>query len=188
MSSPFKGPPARCRFNGSKIKDIETRKGWPEDAEEAPGVCFPPFLSAFISWRLTFYSSSFGFHHYIGHCLIHTYHQVMSMSKKQKTSATRAASVESSLIHVILSQTFGPIIGDVGRCLYQSGPSPLMVIVSKTGRGIKNVKKSLMVLIQHQLVQVILHPKGFLEYSCGSLDTILALFWYPNYVLMAKRR
>lgn len=97
-----------------------------------------------------------------------------------------AMSVEASLLHILLSQHFGSVIGDVGKCLFISGPSPLMFICQRTRRPIKDVKKSLMVLIQHQLVQVVLHPRGFLEYAIN-FDRVMTLIKYPLYISIAKR-
>lgn len=95
-------------------------------------------------------------------------------------------SVEANLLHTILSQHFGPVIGDVGKSMFQIGPSPMMVISQRCVRPVKIVKKSLMVMIQHSLVQVILHPRGFLEYTIN-FDRVLALNNYPIYIFHAKR-
>ncbi|XP_075048526.1 DNA-directed RNA polymerase III subunit RPC3 [Mixophyes fleayi] len=93
--------------------------------------------------------------------------------------------VEARLSSLLLQEHFGEIVDRVGTFLIRTGSQPLRVIANDTGTSLDQVKKSLCVLIQHNLVTYQLHKRGFVEYTAQG-DCYLRILRYPRYIYTAK--
>ncbi|NXO66961.1 RPC3 polymerase, partial [Phainopepla nitens] len=92
---------------------------------------------------------------------------------------------ELRLCSLLLQEHFGEIVGKVGNSLLRTGPRPLRLLVGDTGLLPDQVKKALCVLIQHNLVQYEVQPRGSVEYEARS-ERILRILRYPRYIYTAK--
>lgn len=87
--------------------------------------------------------------------------------------------------YLLLRDHFGSIVADVASTLMTNGTSPMRLIVFKTKLGVKNVKKALKVLIQHQFVEYVKVERDIIEYKID-LNRVLSLLRYPKYIYIAK--
>ncbi|KAI1285900.1 DNA-directed RNA polymerase III subunit RPC3 [Halotydeus destructor] len=93
--------------------------------------------------------------------------------------------IDVDLVKVILGQYFGSIVESVGKTLAECGPSPLRQIATESRERVVDVKKSLRVLMHHNLAKCKLHPRGFVEYTLD-LEAVLAIVRFPQYINVAK--
>ncbi|KAG8432050.1 hypothetical protein GDO86_019517 [Hymenochirus boettgeri] len=93
--------------------------------------------------------------------------------------------IESKLCSHLLKEHYGEMVDRVGTYLLRNGSQPLKVIANDTGTSLDQVKKTLCVLIQHNLVTYHLHKRGFVEYTAHG-DPCLRILRYPRYIYTAK--
>lgn len=86
---------------------------------------------------------------------------------------------------LILKGHFGQVVESVGESLLKVSSQNLRQIVKSTDLPASKVKKALMVLIQHNLVEFRQHSKGFVEYSINA-ERVLYMLRYPRYIYSAK--
>ncbi|XP_053205321.1 DNA-directed RNA polymerase III subunit RPC3-like [Panonychus citri] len=89
------------------------------------------------------------------------------------------------LCSLLLKEYFGEIISTVGSSVMSLSKAPLRLICLESGESVKNVKKSLAVLIHHCLITTSKHARGFIEYKAEP-ERILYLLRYPKYIYIAK--
>lgn len=86
---------------------------------------------------------------------------------------------------LILKEHFGVVVQSVGECLLKVSSKSLGEITKATNLPLQKVKKSLLVLIHHNLVGFKAHPKGLVKYSIDA-DRVLYMLRYPRYTYCAK--
>ncbi|CAN7998598.1 unnamed protein product [Ixodes hexagonus] len=86
---------------------------------------------------------------------------------------------------LILKEHFGPVVAAVGGSLLKVSSRNLPQLLKSTDLPASKVKKALMVLIQHNIVDFRLHPKGYVEYLIDA-EHVLCLLRYPRYIHCAK--
>ena len=89
------------------------------------------------------------------------------------------------LCSLLLKEYFGEIISTVGSSVMSLSKASLRLICSESGESVKNVKKSLAILIHHCLITTSKHARGFIEYKAEP-ERILYLLRYPKYIYIAK--
>lgn len=86
---------------------------------------------------------------------------------------------------LILKEHFGVVVQSVGECLLKVSSRSLGEITRATNLPLQKVKKSLLVLLHHNLVEFKAHPKGLVRYSIDA-DRVLYMLRYPRYTYCAK--
>ncbi|KAM7293070.1 DNA-directed RNA polymerase III subunit RPC3 [Ixodes scapularis] len=87
--------------------------------------------------------------------------------------------------NLILKEHFGTVVAAVGGSLLKVSSRSLPQLLKSTDLPASKVKKALMVLIHHNIVDFRLHPKGYVEYIIDA-DRVLYMLRYPRYTHCAK--
>ena len=93
--------------------------------------------------------------------------------------------VKAQLLQDILKEHFGSVVSQVGWSLAKNGASPLRFIVFKTQLPLSKIKRSLLTLIQHRMVDVKLNSRGLTQYSL-IFDQVYQINRYSKFILMAR--
>ncbi|XP_054162382.1 DNA-directed RNA polymerase III subunit RPC3-like [Oppia nitens] len=92
---------------------------------------------------------------------------------------------EMNLSYLLISEHFGPIVANVANVLLHNGLSPLGLIVKTSKETMENVKKSLVILIQHNYVIHEMNKKGFIDYDIDTKQ-VMSILRYPKYIYVSK--
>ena len=106
-------------------------------------------------------------------------------SKNQSNKQTNMTGVKAQLLQDILKEHFGSVVSQVGWSLAKNGASPLRFIVFKTQLPLSKIKRSLLTLIQHRMVDVKLNSRGLTQYSL-IFDQVYQINRYSKFILMAR--
>ncbi|XP_074651801.1 DNA-directed RNA polymerase III subunit RPC3-like [Tubulanus polymorphus] len=85
----------------------------------------------------------------------------------------------------ILREYYGEVTEKIGNFLLMKGHSPLKLISQETKTKLQQVKKSLCVLIQHNIVNFEANKRGYVDYSIN-LNTILMCMKFPSMIYCSK--
>ncbi|OWF46957.1 DNA-directed RNA polymerase III subunit RPC3 [Mizuhopecten yessoensis] len=91
----------------------------------------------------------------------------------------------NALCCLILQEHFGELISKVAQVLLKKGPCILKYILVESGLQLKQVKKLLCLLIQHNIVTFDFNKKGLTEYTIHC-DVIQWRIRFPRYIYCAK--
>lgn len=100
-------------------------------------------------------------------------------------NSCRMSQLKIKACNLILKEHFGTVVAAVGCSLLKVSSRSLPQLLKSTDLPASKVKKALMVLIHHNIVDFRLHPKGYVEYLIDA-DHVLYLLRYPRYIHCAK--
>lgn len=96
------------------------------------------------------------------------------------------SSKQLDLCVLLLKEYFGEIVANIGQVLGVHGPTPLRLIILKSGESITNIKKALVILIRHQMVTFLFREKSPVEYELN-INRVLLIVRYPRYIAIVKK-